>query len=83
MSLKPFAARAVDPHRSAPAIQKTLRRGFAAAQGARDVVVVAAAAGVIAFLVNDSGASAAGLAFGLGLALALWASLRAMVDWSA
>ena len=57
-----------------------LRRGFAAAQGAREVVVVAAAAGVIAFLVNDSGASAAGLAFGLGLALALWASLRATAD---
>ena len=36
--LEPFAARAVDPHRSAPAIQKTLRRGFAAVRDAETVV---------------------------------------------
>ncbi|MFM7719389.1 MAG: hypothetical protein ACKO8G_07905, partial [Actinomycetota bacterium] len=51
--------------------------GFAASPGSREVVLVAALAGGVAYLANDTGASAAGLTWGLGLVLAFWVSLRA------
>lgn len=57
---------------------RAIAAGFAAAPGARDVVLVAAVASLVAYVANDSGAAAAGLTWGLGLALAFWVSLRAM-----
>ena len=50
--------------------------GFAAAPGARDVVLVLALSSLVAYVANDSGAAAAGLTWGIGLVLALWVSLR-------
>jgi hypothetical protein len=45
----------------------SVRRTFEARPAWRDAVLVTILAGMVAYLVNDTGAAAAGLAFGLGL----------------
>jgi hypothetical protein len=55
----------------------SVRRTFEARPAWRDAVLVTILAGIVAYLVNDTGAAAAGLAFGLGLGGMLGVSLLA------
>lgn len=54
--------------------------GFERRPAWRDVAWVCVLAGVVAYLANDSGASAAAFGFGWALVLTLWASLRHRTD---
>lgn len=54
---------------------EAIRTALAARPVWRDAVLVAVLGGVVAYLANDSGAAAAGLAFGLGLGGLLYVSL--------